>query len=323
MSLSQMMLISSWANVHLEHSQSEIQMAEEEEALTYLVAPEVISGEIKEEKLVSNELITNDADIELGEFSSDVQHSQSEIQMVEEKEAATNLVASKISGEIKEEKLVSNDVVASIVNELITNDADINYIEKLRSTETVTMCRVPEEIVGADDNDRAHFKPKVISIGPYHSKNEAFYPMQSLKLQYLNDLLRRSKTKNNKVEKYTKAIENQLVTEKAKYCEFAACGISDAEFLKLLVLDGCFIVEFLLKYAEPFRRRKIATMLGSIRFEKNECPYNMFFDAITMYNGMKEINANFFTEFENMLFYEQINIWLQNNGEGVGDWLDR
>ncbi|KMZ71516.1 hypothetical protein ZOSMA_17G00710 [Zostera marina] len=190
-------------------------------------------------------------DIELRE------HSQPEIHIAEEEEAPTNLVTPKISGEIKEEKLVSNDVVASIVNELITNDADIDCIEKLRPTETVTMCRVPEEIIGYDDNDRGYFNPKVISIGPYHSKNEVFYPMQNLKLRYLNDLLRRS-TDNNRVEKYTKAIENQLVTEKAKYCEFAVCGISDAEFLKLLVLDGCFVVEFLLKYAE----RPIFTLPG-------------------------------------------------------------
>ncbi|KMZ76162.1 hypothetical protein ZOSMA_106G00680 [Zostera marina] len=129
-----------------------------------------------------------------------------------------------IRGDI-EENLVS-DVIALIEKELDINDAGIDYIEKLRPTETVTMCRIPDEIIGADDNyDRAYFKPKVISIGPYHSKNEALYPIQSLKLRYLNDLVQRSTDENNKVEKYTKEIQ-KMVTEKAKYCEFAACRIN-------------------------------------------------------------------------------------------------
>ncbi|KMZ65140.1 hypothetical protein ZOSMA_337G00020 [Zostera marina] len=233
-----------------EHSQFEIQMAEEEVAPTNLIEPKMISEGIKDVVAsIVNEFITNDADIELGESSSDVEHSQSEIQMVEEEEApTTNIAASKKSGEIEEKNLVW-DVVISIEKELNRNYAGIDYLEKLRPTETVTMCRVPEEMIGDHDNDRAYFKPKVISFGPYHSKNEALYPMQSLKLRYLKDLLRRD-IYNNKVFNYTNAIKKHLVTEKAKYCEFAACGISDTEFLKLLVLDGCFMVEFLLKYAE-------------------------------------------------------------------------
>lgn len=191
------------------------------------------------------------------EYPTRVQIVPTEIDMLEEEEDVIlpSLASIDVGGGATTKhnthrhrhRLVARVDISSMAGEL-TRDAKsvTNYVKKLRPTKSVTMCKVPVEL--NETKGSREFTPKIISIGPYHSKKKSLFPMQSLKLQYLSDLLGRSES--NQVESYMEAIEEQLGHEKDKYHEFDACKISDAEFLKILVLDGCFIVEFLLKHAE-------------------------------------------------------------------------
>ncbi|KMZ59511.1 hypothetical protein ZOSMA_67G00020 [Zostera marina] len=109
------------------------------------------------------------------------------------------------------------------------------------------MCKIPVELVEANDNDDPDYASKYISIGPYHYGEEELHSMQKVKFKYLKDLLARNQS--NTLERYKNEVkEAGLSSEKRKYCDFGACGISDDLFLDILVLDGCFLVELLLKH---------------------------------------------------------------------------
>ncbi|KMZ63889.1 hypothetical protein ZOSMA_390G00020 [Zostera marina] len=137
------------------------------------------------------------------------------------------------------------------------------------------MREIPKELQDNDDGE-SYYEPKLISIGPYHLKNEKLDPMQKLKLKYLSDLLARNK-KNN-VDAYMDAIKNQYDNEKQKYCGFEDLKISKKEFLKMLFLDGCFLVELLLKHNEGllmFSGIDIDDLNHDLMLIENQVPFSV------------------------------------------------
>ncbi|KMZ60943.1 hypothetical protein ZOSMA_563G00050 [Zostera marina] len=75
-----------------------------------------------------------------------------------------------------------------------------DWVSLLRPNPDVNMCRIPAELVEANDNGDQDYAPKYISIGPYHYGKEELRSMQKVKLQYLNDLLARNKS--NTIERF-------------------------------------------------------------------------------------------------------------------------
>lgn len=184
-------------------------------------------------------------------------------------------------------------------------------IQKLRPTSDVSMCRIPNELQ-ATDGVESYYKPKVISIGPYHLKNAKLCSSQKLKLQYLSDLLARSM--ENNLNRYMDAIKGVYLYEKDKYCDLDTCGVSKHEFMKMLVLDGCFLVELLLKHNEgwlTFPGIDIHELNHDLMLIENQIPFSVlkiiyentelgvqhqrfnFFDLVVRYlhNGMEETGA--------------------------------
>ncbi|XVE84133.1 hypothetical protein DITRI_Ditri16bG0145100 [Diplodiscus trichospermus] len=109
------------------------------------------------------------------------------------------------------------------------------------------------------------FRPNSFSIGPIHHGKETLVATERIKIKYLNDLLSRV-LKNSLPETMSakeKEIEEQkiltvwiksvrLIEKEASACyaghDFAA-ELHD-EFVNMMVLDGCFIIELFLKDAE-------------------------------------------------------------------------
>ncbi|KMZ63891.1 hypothetical protein ZOSMA_390G00050 [Zostera marina] len=150
---------------------------------------------------------------------------------------------------IEEEMLLLSEEMVEL-SSIATKSTKEKYsaaecIQKLRENSNLSMCRIPGDLC-ANYGDESYYEPKFISIGPYHLKNEKLGPSQKLKLQYLSDLLGRSE--ENNLGTYMEAIREVYLYEKDKYFEFNTSEISDDEFLKMLVLDGCFLVELLLKH---------------------------------------------------------------------------
>lgn len=91
-------------------------------------------------------------------------------------------------------------------------------------------------------NEKA-YEPEIVAIGPYHRNKSHLKMMEEHKLRFLKLLLQRKK---DKVSKYVAAMK--LLEEEARKCYAEPLHLSSDEFIEMMVLDGCFIIELLHKF---------------------------------------------------------------------------
>ncbi|OIT05487.1 PREDICTED: UPF0481 protein At3g47200-like [Nicotiana attenuata] len=90
------------------------------------------------------------------------------------------------------------------------------------------------------------YTPKMISIGPYHKKNQELHSMEKYKLLYLRRFLRRKEGLD--VESCIRELEELKDEALMCYDEIEDLIDSDnntGQFLKMLLFDGCFLVEYI------------------------------------------------------------------------------
>ncbi|XP_057776324.1 uncharacterized protein LOC130995189 [Salvia miltiorrhiza] len=104
-----------------------------------------------------------------------------------------------------------------------------------------TIYRVHEHLRNVNPNA---YEPQVIAIGPYHHNKDHLKMMEDHKLRYFQHLIRRKPSNN--VQSYAACV-GRLEAEARKCYADAPTSLSPSEFIQMLVLDGCFIVELLLK----------------------------------------------------------------------------
>jgi hypothetical protein len=92
-------------------------------------------------------------------------------------------------------------------------------------------------------NEKA-YTPRAFSFGPYHHGNPNLKATEKIKGKYLRDLLPRfSETKLRDIINSIKDVEKE-----ARACYSEPINYSLGEFAKILVIDGCFIIELLRKF---------------------------------------------------------------------------
>uniref|UniRef100_A0A5B7B5Z9 Uncharacterized protein n=1 Tax=Davidia involucrata TaxID=16924 RepID=A0A5B7B5Z9_DAVIN len=96
--------------------------------------------------------------------------------------------------------------------------------------------RVPQSLV---DINGPSYQPHIISIGPYHHGKPHLHMIQEHKWRFLGALLNR--TKDLGLEDYLKAI--QPLELRARECYSETIHLNRDEFIEMLMLDGCFIIE--------------------------------------------------------------------------------
>lgn len=139
------------------------------------------------------------------------------------------------------------EIAASLRSKLDNLDVD-----RIRNTRP-NICKVPADIRSAN---ASCYDPKLISIGPFHhGRNPHTKPMEEMKLLYLHDLLARETTTSpitsNQLDCYTDAILRLEDDARREYSvDQDLETMRSEEFVEMLVVDGCFVVEFLLKRAE-------------------------------------------------------------------------
>lgn len=118
--------------------------------------------------------------------------------------------------------------------------------------------RVPQSLI--DINGRS-YQPHIVSIGPYHHGDPQLQMIQEHKWRFLGSLLKRVQKKGLGLEDLLKAV--QPLEMRARDCYSQTIHISSDEFIEMLVLDGCFIIEL-------FRR-----LGGMVPFEADDPLFNM------------------------------------------------
>ncbi|KAL0388528.1 UNVERIFIED_CONTAM: hypothetical protein Sradi_2734600 [Sesamum radiatum] len=87
------------------------------------------------------------------------------------------------------------------------------------------------------DND---YDPEVLAIGPFHHGKSRLQSMNHYKFWYLKLLLSR---RNETVERYVIAMAG--MEERARRCYAEPVDLDGHNFIKMMVLDGCFLIELL------------------------------------------------------------------------------
>lgn len=95
--------------------------------------------------------------------------------------------------------------------------------------------RVPRYLREAD---KKSYSPSVVSIGPYHCQNQHLLPMERHKWRAFYQTINRN---NQDFKLYLDSIKNLEVRARGSYEE--EIDLDSNEFVKMMVLDGCFILE--------------------------------------------------------------------------------
>ena len=103
------------------------------------------------------------------------------------------------------------------------------------------------------------YEPEVIAIGPYHrhdnnNNNEHLKRMEGHKLRYLKQLLDANDPLND-VKRFVAAVSRVEAEARRCYADLPET-LTPAEFIQMLVLDGCFIVQLVRKFKSVMLREK-------------------------------------------------------------------
>ncbi|XP_061340276.1 UPF0481 protein At3g47200 [Gastrolobium bilobum] len=123
-------------------------------------------------------------------------------------------------------------------------------LSKVAGKRSCCIFRVPQSLI--EVNGKA-YQPRIVSIGPYHRGQPRLNMIEEHKWRYLGSLLSRTtQTKGLGLEDLLKAIA--MLESEARECYSETIQLDSHEFIEMMVLDGCFIVELFRKVSKlvPF-----------------------------------------------------------------------
>ncbi|XP_073265038.1 UPF0481 protein At3g47200-like [Populus alba] len=91
------------------------------------------------------------------------------------------------------------------------------------------------------------YTPNAFSIGPWHRHHSLMKSTEKVKLKYLKGLLSRGSASRTLKEliKSTREIEKE-----ARSCYAGKIDVGEEDFVRMLVIDGCFLIELFRKYQD-------------------------------------------------------------------------
>ncbi|XP_076903376.1 UPF0481 protein At3g47200-like [Bidens hawaiensis] len=144
------------------------------------------------------------------------------------------------SKEIKVDRRQHNTNLVSLIKKKMTNTSDFSRI-----------CKVSEKFY--KEAEDIYF-PRMVAIGPFHRGQEKLKAMEERKWQYLNTLLLRVVNADTHLEKCVEAIK--MTEDRARKCYGEPIDMESDEFIEMMLVDGCFIIELFLKCCcKGIRRR--------------------------------------------------------------------
>ncbi|KAL2921161.1 hypothetical protein RDABS01_012652 [Bienertia sinuspersici] len=111
--------------------------------------------------------------------------------------------------------------------------------------------RVPAKFLNQHENA---YYPKIVSIGPLHHGKIALQHMETHKWEYLNALLSRKLNSESTLNACVKVLKG--LEPKIRACYQENVSFQSDEFIRMILLDVCFILELFLRYAIRGLRRR-------------------------------------------------------------------
>ncbi|KAL0360295.1 UNVERIFIED_CONTAM: hypothetical protein Sradi_3714000 [Sesamum radiatum] len=133
------------------------------------------------------------------------------------------------------------------------------------------------------------YDPKAVSIGPLHHGKPHLRHMEQHKVRFIKLLLQRQN--ESSADKYVMAIRS--LEKKARDCYVGSFEFSTDEFVEMLLLDGCFIVEFMSKYVLHHLRESddhiifedkqvLSQLLHDLMLVENQIPFFVVHQLFSM-----------------------------------------
>ncbi|XP_062221201.1 putative UPF0481 protein At3g02645 [Phragmites australis] len=107
---------------------------------------------------------------------------------------------------------------------------------------SITIFRIPAHV---RDENRQLYEPRMVSVGPYYRGRDELRAMEQHKWRYLRHLLDRATTVP--LRAFVRAVRDVEARARRCYSETPFLG-GDDEFAEMLLLDGCFVLEFFFKW---------------------------------------------------------------------------
>ncbi|TXG62545.1 hypothetical protein EZV62_009539 [Acer yangbiense] len=155
--------------------------------------------------------------------------------------------------------------------------------------------KVPKDLRNIDTKA---YTPQVISIGPFHFANPALTGMEKQKIRYALEFCRREGAAEKLKEFETFIHDNE---KHIRNCYQEISSLLKIEFVKVIIRDAVFIIEFFLRSAEPVEKRGFDLFLDTpcvrapitrdLQLLENQLPYfvlKKLFELGAFHNFSKE-----------------------------------
>ncbi|XVE79917.1 hypothetical protein DITRI_Ditri14bG0095600 [Diplodiscus trichospermus] len=134
---------------------------------------------------------------------------------------------------------INKDRIASLQKQI---SEPPKLLSKAAGRSSCCIFRVPQSLVEINGKS---YQPRIVSIGPYHRGEAQLKMIEEHKWRYLGSLLDRVQSKGLGLEDLLKAIHP--LEMKARDCYSETIHLDTNEFIEMMVLDGCFIIELFRK----------------------------------------------------------------------------
>ncbi|CAL5337293.1 unnamed protein product [Camellia sinensis] len=119
-----------------------------------------------------------------------------------------------------------------------------------------------------NENKKA-YEPQVVAIGPYHHGKDNLQPMEERKLRYLKQLLNRRD--EDSAERYIEAMRESEEEAREFYAE--PIRLDSNEFVEMMLLDSCFIIELLRGSEMPNEPLVENALIRDLVLFENQLPF--------------------------------------------------
>ncbi|RHN73382.1 hypothetical protein MtrunA17_Chr2g0297831 [Medicago truncatula] len=153
-------------------------------------------------------------------------------------------------------------------------EKELQSIKPEEKNESVCIYRVPPNMLNVEPKA---YIPSNISIGPYHYGSQHLQEMEVLKNKFFHRLFDPNGANGSKLEEACKFLEKEEIN--ARNCYMGEIKLSSDEFLKMMLVDGSFIIQLLrdlsdneFKHVPSLSRWMLPTIRREMIMLENQLP---------------------------------------------------
>ena len=154
---------------------------------------------------------------------------------------------------------VAESKEASAIVKTLEQDNGKTFSESATLGRGWPIFRVPAHVRKVD---KRAYSPRIVSIGPFHHKQKALRAFDDQKKRFLIRLQNQMRRRGCEVDLKKDMKEMEEITRKCYSEDFG--DIESDDFVKMMLLDGCFIVELLRLHTKSYQ---------VLFFSRNQQPY--------------------------------------------------